>query len=1008
MKIVVSALILMLPMSLFAEIVPSQTIDFSGGVDYDSIPTFVAPNRSPDQSNVIGDRNGAAGRRNGSMRFIDQAISTNPINSIYSTYLTSGTNNQIVKCLFATTGNMILLSTRTSPYNWIILSSRIAGHNQNFSFVTMNNDVIMTGDGLTDPIFKYTLSPSSLTNLLNASASSTTVVFMAKYLTQSKNYFLAGNVRIMSTGLSYSSTYYADYFYYSLLNQPSSMTAQRYIQYATIDGEGITGMGTLNDKVNVFKPSAIGELQWTLSLDLFGLGGDWEFSEAISGFGLSASKTLITIGQFYGMLSRDGYRFWDNRTRNAAADEQNLITAKYVKTPIQRLLEGGNYAISSAVWYPKRQWVILSYNDPVKLPANKINSVSIYDYVTGEWWPQHNILPSSFVNLDRNGDDGSLLFSDSGDGFVHYFDRDIDTNDSRKEKQIEAMESTNTWVGATVEKATIKEGAAAMKLIVSGAANTSTMTYMNPISAGAWLDGSKITKSDKMAFKVFMATLTSAVSVRIDLEMKDIGGAFDTNFTSITLSSQSFSLGWNTIELKLSTFPTRPDWIDLETESIPFADAFTYYGVRFVLTSTGNASAIFDDLRFVQGKECPLNAYRFTPMMAFGTPAQKNFSELWYTREKDRSSNLMIDVYNDFGSRIQTVEDPAEIPKEVFVFQYGGTNNITKLDSTDFSVKSSTYFNQSDFSEKDFYDGTTDNDYLYTANRATHSIVKILRSSMTGDFALEYGSLGDGTTNHNVTHQMAIGGEDDDILVQNDLGNNRVKANDKLDFSFLGMDGQLGRGTTNYHAPTGIAADSNNLWVANEGNGVLKKLSISTFGLVLVNQFDYDMVAEASLVDDEKSLYMLYNHGSPLSPNHNDVVLLRMDKNNFQILQKTIIRPVGVSDLTLSTYGTVGSMGILGKFVFVPFTDQNTYYIQKRLKSDFSLVKEYSYSTQFFSAIGDGLAYKPSLENKAITIGGAGKYLQLKFYDEDAVDNDWKLYNMTFLNQPESIKLSNQ
>lgn len=1000
----------MLPMSLFAEIIPSKTYDFSGGVDYDSIPTAVALNRSPDMSNLIGDRNGAAGRRNGSKRFIDQAISTNPVNSLYSTYLTSGTGGSVIKCLFATSGNMILLSTRTEPYNWVILSSGLAAHNQNFSFVTANNEVIMTGDALKDPILKYNVNTSSLTNLLNQSASSTTVVFMAKYLTFTKGYLIAANIRLNSVGSAYFANWSSgtSTFYYSLLNQPSSMTATRYIDFITNDGEEISGVGTLNDKVNFFKQSSIGELSWDVALDLFPPtgAGDWTFTNAISGFGLVAPKSLIAIGQFYGMLSRDGYRLWDNRTRDNAESEQNVITSRFVKTPIQRMLKGGNYAATSATWYPKRQWIVLAYNDPVKLPKNKINSVLIYDFVTGEMWPQHNILPLSFTNLDRNGDDGTLLFGDAADGYVHYFDREIYANDSRKEKPIEPMEIAANWPGSTLEKRLIKEGAGALKITASAAAPSTTTTYMNPINAGQWLDGSKMAKTDKLAFKVYISSLQNITSLRIDLEMKDIGGAFDTNFSSVTLPASMFVSSWNTIEIPVSTFPIRPDWTDLETENAPFADAFSYYGIRFVLTGTGDASAIFDDLRFIQGKECPLNPYRFTPMMAFETPAEKSFEEMLYTREKDRSSNLLIDVYNNFGSRIQTIEDKADIPKELFVFQYGGGNNIAKLDSTDFSVKASTVFHN--YAERDFYDGTTDNEYLYTANRATHSIVKILRSSVTGEFAAEFGSLGDGTTNHNVTHQMAIGGEQDGYLFQADNGNHRVKSNFASDLSFIGMDGNLGRGVTNYHSPTGIAADASNIWIANEGNSQLRKLSISTFGTTIAQQFDNDMIAEASLVDDERHLYMFYNKGSQFSANHTNVVLLKMDKNNFNILQKEVILPVGVSEMTLSTYGTSGSMGILGKYLFLPFTNQNKYYIQKRLKSDMSLVAEYSYDSILYSAIGDGLAYKPALENKAITIGGSGKYLQLKFYDDDAVDNDWKLYNMTYLLRAQTLKLTNQ
>src|SRR3990167_5987952 len=187
-----------------------------------------------------------------------------------------------------------------SNSDWITLSSAINLH-QNWSFTTINDSVIMTGDGLVNPIYRFNIITSSFAPLVETTLSTDSINVRAKYVAQKNNYLLLGNVALIDTStqvLTQGTTYYPSRIYYSLLNSPlnnlaiSSYAWNRFLDFRTSD---INSLDVIFDRVIVGQQNAIQDLSFSV---LSPGTGDQAISELVSGFGVVAPRSAINTGQF--------------------------------------------------------------------------------------------------------------------------------------------------------------------------------------------------------------------------------------------------------------------------------------------------------------------------------------------------------------------------------------------------------------------------------------------------------------------------------------------------------------------------------------------------------------------------------------------------------------------------------------------------------------------------------------------------------------------------------------
>lgn len=975
----------------YAEPQPLGPYGFGKGLNLASVVTQLDSEESPDLCNCITEESGSTSKRFGSKRLVEQAFSSYPVTSLYRAYSSTGS-----KKLIATMRDAVVYSTSDTNPQWIVASTGLSPY-QNWSWVTMNNKAIGAGSANANPLKSFDINTGSITNLIPNQSSSETIVVRGKYILSSKNYLLVANV-VVSTGAEYlvtQSTAYPSRVYYTILNQISSFTLTRFIEYRTDDGEVITGLGNVQN-VHIFKQSSIAELSFSI-LNLRTIDGDQSLSEIVSGFGLYAPRTLASNGQFYIMASKDGIRLWDPRDRLTSAEE-NIPISKKIKPLLDKLIKAGTYEKMVGKWYPKNQWYILSYEDPDKFPRGRNNSVIIYDYKIGEWFPFCGWLAESFETQDGAGDKGELLYGDANDSYVYIVDQKIRIDDAPKQIVVDSMDNQAGWTGSTQDTNAVKEGTASLKIITSATVLESSMTKMAVFPVGEWYDKTKISRSDKLSFKVNVASMQHVSSLRVDLEVNDIDEAFDANFTSVTFTSATLtgqSTTWITVEFPISSFPIRTDWTSLETEGVPFANTLTFYGLRFVLNAVNMSTASIDDVRIIQATDNPVKFYRYTKFSDFGTLAEKTYGQALVTMEKSPEASLSVDIYDNFTGKTNTKRVEADISKEIVVLGFVSTASIAVLDSNDFSVKRSTSVTESEYLP---LNGVKDKKYIYFSDRTNDRLMKMSLTNFS-TFTTIYGAFGSGTTNQNIAHQIDIDNQYIDFV---DMGNQRIKRHSASDLSFARTVGGLSRATTGFHQPTGICKDDKNVYVADEGNYRWIKFNYSTFGYILDVPIDYNTIGDTSLECDERYVYGAYNKISDASVDFQDVVLESRDKGDLSLINR--IRVLPENDVSNSTYTIMGDIALLGRYIFIPFSvdygDSNQrFYLQKRLKSDFSLVREYSSNSKFFSVIGDGQAHIPTTKIETVDLETESKYIQLKFYD-DSLDNSVKLINYTILAGP--------
>lgn len=974
-----------------------------GGVDRANVPTEVADNRAVDCQNVVGDIVGAVSKRNGSERYITQAVSTNPITSLYRASVDVGTYTRTA--LIMATSNSIYVSTGDIAPVWRQVRGGLVTQNQSFSFTNFNGQIVMTGDALTDPVFRYRVLTDSFTGLFDSVPVGTTSVRLrAKFAIARDGHLLLANVAdIKDESLNNSTTYYGSRVYYNLISEISSFTFSRFINIKTDDGESITGVTDKGfddgSQILFYKPRSITSLTYSvLNLTIF--GGDINVATVVNGFGCISPKALVNAGEFDIVPTFDGIILYNGgrKTRLNLVDEVRPIST-LIKSDYERTIKNNTYEKSVAVYYPKKQWYVWSWNDPQLNPSGRANRVYILDLRTGEWYPQKNWLASSFTTLQS---DGSLMYGDSNDGYVYKADLETRNDDASKEISLDNMDSTVTWKQTSTRDAANKvEGEASVSFENNFANNYfSSITKMALINFGEWYDKTLVSRaSDFISFKLRVSSVSVSSYVRVDLQFGDAISSFTTRFTSVTLTSFSLVNDYGLTEgsfleirIRLSSFPIPATWTEIGVEEVPFADNNTIYGVRFVAEGISTSTFKIDDLRIVQSGKNIIEAFYLSKLWNLGTMQEKDWRQIILSRDKASDSSFNLDIFTDFGYFANSKKIGSRIPKEIMVFSHKGNEGIAKLSSKDFSVLGATLTISS--AAVDYMNGTANKDFIFAFDKAKHRLVMLDRSTLSV-IVSTIGSLGSGATNFDTVNQMSLV---DNSLFVCDTFNSRIVhiliKNKKM--TLVRTFGEVGRGATNFFSPGGITADKTHIWILDEGNTAIKKFT-HDFKFVDSAKLETNTIPAGSLQNEGNFLYVAYNVVAN-EPVFQDVILEKRNKGDMSILQRNVLR--SKDDLSISTYTLAGDFALLGKYLFIGFTKDllttGTYYVQKMLKDGFELVDEYSTPKTQFSIVGDAESYLPTIQSEKVNLEARnGTYIQLKFYDKEE-DNTFRLLNYAF------------
>lgn len=391
---------------------PQNSIKLSGGVNSTAGPFGVDDSESTDLQNIDFNKFGSIIKRNGYAALNTVALQGSPaIDSLHwyeavisgsqvrYAMVTAGTNLYKMDSLSGTwdniTGNCTLTAgNHADSENWL-----------NEAYFTNGLNVPVkwsgTGNGTTVP------QPTSVTK--------------PKYIKQFNNYMFIGNVVVSGTAQT-SRIYWSD------LKSTTTWTSTNFIDISKDDGQQITGLRVLSDKLVVFKERSIYNVTFTGDVDLpFILPGG---GKSNSNVGCVAPFSIQEVENGLVFLSLDGFYFYDGNNSYKISDRINTTLLGYNITRF-------NQAVSCKQLSKSRYFCALTGPS-----ATTNNKVIVWDWFNNAFSIYSGMAPSSMATFYVSGLDERPHFGDYS-GFAYRMDSGSNDNPLNVATAINAYYYTN-------------------------------------------------------------------------------------------------------------------------------------------------------------------------------------------------------------------------------------------------------------------------------------------------------------------------------------------------------------------------------------------------------------------------------------------------------------------------------------------------------------------------------------------------------------------------------------
>jgi hypothetical protein len=351
--------------------VPISDKAFNGGLNSTAGALKLADNESSDLQNIDFDKFGSILKRNGYATL--GSAGTAASDGLHWYEFVSGT----------TSGRLAITVAGGSIYKmddldgvWDIITT--AG-------ITISAGSHCDFENFLNKTYVTTGSDSPIVYAAYGSAGAMTVpagVTKAKFVKLFNNYLFIGNVAMGATDMSTR-------IYWSNIKDTGTWESDQFIEIAKDDGQPITGLKVLQDRLVVFKTRSIYNVYFTGDADLpFILPGGGKSNSAV---GCIAPYSIQEIENGHVFLSHDGLYYYDGA---------NSYKLSY---KIQKTLDGLNTARFnqgvSTVYKPKNKYYLA-------LPAESSttnNRVIIWDYFNNAFSLITGMAPSSMATFYPSG-----------------------------------------------------------------------------------------------------------------------------------------------------------------------------------------------------------------------------------------------------------------------------------------------------------------------------------------------------------------------------------------------------------------------------------------------------------------------------------------------------------------------------------------------------------------------------------------------------------------------------
>lgn len=371
--------------------VPTGVTGFNGGLNSTDNALFLKDNEASDLQNIDFSVNGAFYKRNGYETVNSSAFNSGATCTSLYWYETASSN-----FLVGTFGDKI---AKMDDFDgtWDDITGGLtvtAGDNNLFQWVTFNGKVYGTNN--VDPPVKWDGTSNMtawtvVTGLTDALA-----------IEQFENYMFMGNVLV-------SSNRRATRLYWSSLDDAETWDAADFVEIGLDDGQEITALKALGDRLVIFKERSI-------YIGLF--TGDPEipfvFKKTQSSVGAISRHSIQEINNGLVFLSYDGLYFFDGITSTKISDRINTTLQGYSKGRFQ-------YAVSGYQREFNRYWIAFTSSG-----SSQHDRVITWDTLNNAFSVYVGHTPNAFETLEINGEE-RIYFGDYA-GFAYRADTGTSDN----------------------------------------------------------------------------------------------------------------------------------------------------------------------------------------------------------------------------------------------------------------------------------------------------------------------------------------------------------------------------------------------------------------------------------------------------------------------------------------------------------------------------------------------------------------------------------------------------
>lgn len=395
----------------FSQPVPLKNLN--GGLNSTAGGLGAQNNESTDLQNIDLNKFGSILKRNGYTALNTTAITASPTSDGLSWFEYDSSGTTVRFAINVGGGKFFKMDDLDGTWDDITGALTITSGNH-CDFENWLNQIFVTNGQ--DPPFTWTGSGNGAAITVPASLTK------AKFVKQFNNYLFLANVVVGGTS-------HPSRIYWSDLNTVSSWTATSFIDIAKNNGQAITGIKVLSDRLVVFKERSIYNVFFTGNADIpFTLPGGGKSNSPV---GCVAPFTIQEVENGLVFLSFDGFYYYDGNNSFKLSDKITTTLLGYNTTRFSQ-------AVSTVQKYKNRYMCSL-------VGSGTTNSrVVVWDYFNNAFSIYTGIAAASLATFYVSGVDERPYFGDYA-GFVYRMDSGIDDYPLNVATAVNAYYYTN-WI----------------------------------------------------------------------------------------------------------------------------------------------------------------------------------------------------------------------------------------------------------------------------------------------------------------------------------------------------------------------------------------------------------------------------------------------------------------------------------------------------------------------------------------------------------------------------------